>query len=68
VPVSISGTRYIQPRGAIKVKPGPIKVVISPPINPKDYRRKEDLMAAVFQAIAANYDPNYPYAPGHARG
>jgi len=68
VPVSISGTRYIQPRGAIKVKPGPIKVVISPPINPKDYRRKEDLMAAVYQAIEANYDPYYPYGPDSDHG
>ncbi len=63
VPVSINGTRYIMSRGALRVKPGPVKVVISPPINPQDYRRKEDLMAAVFEAISANYDPYYPYGP-----
>jgi 1-acyl-sn-glycerol-3-phosphate acyltransferase len=63
VPVSISGTRYIQPRGTSRVQPGPIKVVISPPIHPQDYQRKEELMAAVFEAIAANYDPYYPYGP-----
>lgn len=63
VPVSISGTRFIQPRGALQIRPGPVRVVISPPIHPKDYRRKEDLMAAVYQAIAANYDPDYPYGP-----
>ena len=68
VPVSINGTRFIKSRSAWRVKPGPVQVVISPPINPKDYRRKEDLMAAVFQAIAANYDPYYPYGPDDSLG
>jgi 1-acyl-sn-glycerol-3-phosphate acyltransferase len=64
VPVSISGTRFIQPRGTIRMKPGPIKVVISPPIAPDTFRRKEDLMAAVRQAIEAHYDPDFPHGPG----
>ena len=68
VPVSINGTRYIKSRGTLRVKPGPVKVVISPPINPQDYRRKEDLMAAVYQAIDANYDPYYPYGPDSSHG
>lgn len=67
VPVSISGTRYIQPRGAIAVRPGPIRVVISPPIDPRDFQRKEDLTAAVYQAIAAHYDPYFPYGPDRVR-
>jgi 1-acyl-sn-glycerol-3-phosphate acyltransferase len=64
VPVSISGTRFIQPRGTIRVKRGPIRVVISPPVDPNRFRRKEDLMEAVHQAIAAHYDPDFPYDPG----
>jgi 1-acyl-sn-glycerol-3-phosphate acyltransferase len=67
VPVSISGTRYIKRKGRLEVRPGPIKVVISPPIQPQDFKRKEDLMAAVFEAIAANYDPYFPYGPGSER-
>jgi len=63
VPLSINGTRFIKSRSLWRIKPGPVQVIISPPINPKDYRRKEDLMAAVFQAIAAHYDPYYPYGP-----
>jgi len=63
VPLSINGTRFIKSRSPWRIKPGPVQVIISPPINPKDYRRKEDLMAAVFQAIAAHYDPYYPYGP-----
>jgi 1-acyl-sn-glycerol-3-phosphate acyltransferase len=65
VPVSISGTRFIQPPGTINMKPGPIKVVISPPIAPHTFRRKEDLMAAVRQAIEAHYDPDFPHGPGN---
>ncbi|MCK9377801.1 MAG: 1-acyl-sn-glycerol-3-phosphate acyltransferase [Syntrophobacterales bacterium] len=64
VPVSISGTRFIQPPGVIRMRPGPIKVVISPPINPGAVKRKEELMAAVRQAIDARYDPDFPFGPG----
>lgn len=64
VPVSLSGTRGIQPRGALRVKPGPVRVVISPPVYPRDFRRKEDLMDAVRQAIAAHYDPDFPGSVG----
>jgi 1-acyl-sn-glycerol-3-phosphate acyltransferase len=67
VPVSLSGTRFIQPRGTLQVRSGPVRVVISPPIHPKDYRRKEDLMNAVYQAIAAHYDPDFPYGSDHTR-
>jgi 1-acyl-sn-glycerol-3-phosphate acyltransferase len=64
VPISISGTRFIQPRGSLRVRPGPVRLVISPPVFPHDFPRKEDLMEAVRQAIAAHYDPDYPYGPG----
>jgi 1-acyl-sn-glycerol-3-phosphate acyltransferase len=65
VPVSISGTRFIQTRESIRVKPGPIKVVISPPISPTTFPHKEELMAAVRQAIDAHYDPDFPYGLGN---
>jgi len=61
VPVSISGTRFIQPRKTVRVRPGPVKIVISPPFFPKNFRRKEELMAAVQQSMAASYDPDFPY-------
>ena len=63
VPVAINGTRFIKIPGSLRMRPGPVRVVISAPIHPQDYKRKEDLMAAVYQAIAANYDPDYPYGP-----
>ena len=67
-PVAISGTRFIQPRGTIRVKPGPVKIVIRPPLFPQNFRRKEDLMAAVFESIAAAYDPDFPYGTGKFNG
>ncbi len=65
VPISINGTLAIQPRGSLYIRPGPVKVVISPPVHPRDFigRPKEDLMAAVHQAIADKFDPDYPYGP-----
>jgi 1-acyl-sn-glycerol-3-phosphate acyltransferase len=60
VPVVINGTLAIQPRGALRLRPGPIQVIISPPIAAQDFNRKEDLMDAVRQAIAAHFNPDYP--------
>jgi 1-acyl-sn-glycerol-3-phosphate acyltransferase len=65
VPVSISGTRFIQPRASIRVRPGPIKVFISPPVFPTTFHHKEELMATVRQAIEAHYDPDFPDGPGN---
>jgi 1-acyl-sn-glycerol-3-phosphate acyltransferase len=70
VPISISGTMAIQPRGALRIKPGPVKVVISPPVRPQDYRGrpKEEFMAAVYKAIADHFDPDYPHGPAKSCG
>lgn len=68
VPVAVNGTRFVQPRGAFKVKPGVVQVVICPPIFPGDFRRKEELMLAVQQSLAAAYDPDFPYASGGGDG
>jgi 1-acyl-sn-glycerol-3-phosphate acyltransferase len=68
VPVGLSGTRFIQPRGTIRVQPGPVKMVIRPPLFPQNFRRKEELMAAVRQSIAAAYDPDFPHGTGKFNG
>lgn len=68
VPVAISGTMAIQPRGSLQVRPGPVKVVISPPIDPRKFqgRPKEELMAAVHRAISDHFDPDYPYGSNNS--
>lgn len=68
VPVAINGTRFIQPRGTVRVRPGPVKIVVRPPIFPQNFRRKADLMNAVQASLAAGYDPHYPYGPEDADG
>jgi 1-acyl-sn-glycerol-3-phosphate acyltransferase len=70
VPISISGTLAIQPRGSLHLRPGPVRVFISPPIDPRDFRGrpKEELMAAVHQAIDDHFDPDYPYGLAKPRG
>jgi 1-acyl-sn-glycerol-3-phosphate acyltransferase len=69
VPVTINGTLAIQPRGSLHIRPGPVKVIISPPIDPKDFRGrpKGKLIAAVHRAIAEQFDPDYPYGPDQPR-
>ena len=63
VPVSISGTQFIQPRGVLRIHPGPVKVVLGPPLETTAYtlNRKQELMAELRAAIERNLDPNYPY-------
>jgi 1-acyl-sn-glycerol-3-phosphate acyltransferase len=61
VPVAINGTMAIQPRGALRLQPGPIQVVIAPPVDPLQFANKEALMAAVRREIARRFDPDYPH-------
>lgn len=72
VPVSISGTRFIQARGMFRIHPGPVKVVLGHPIETRAYtlNRKQELMVELQAAIEQNYDPDYPYGPrrGKVRG
>ncbi len=68
VPVAVNGTRFVQPRSSLRVRPGKVQVVVCSPIFPQNFRRKEELMAAVQQSLAAAYDPDFPYGPGGAHG
>ncbi len=60
VPVAISGSHRILPKGSLRVRPGRVKVVMGPPIqtveggNP---RSKEQVSAEVYQAICSMLDP-----------
>ena len=53
VPVSICGTESMMKKGSMKVYPGTAHVVFHPPIMPRDYGSREELMAAVREAIAS---------------
>jgi 1-acyl-sn-glycerol-3-phosphate acyltransferase len=53
VPVIISGTSGMMPKGSLKVVPGEAVVRFLPVIEPRDFATREELMAAVRGAMEA---------------
>jgi len=51
VPVTITGTHYIMPKGRFAIKPGLATVIFHAPIEPKDFGDREYLMEKVRAAI-----------------
>jgi len=52
VPVAISGTEAMLPKGSVWIAPGVATVQMLPPIDPANFSSRDDLMAAVRAAIA----------------
>jgi 1-acyl-sn-glycerol-3-phosphate acyltransferase len=61
VPVSISGSRFILPKNNLRINPGKIKIVLSDPINAKNYgyQGREKLSNDVRNIILKNYNEHY---------
>jgi 1-acyl-sn-glycerol-3-phosphate acyltransferase len=53
IPVSIYGTEQMMPRGTLRTRRGTAHVVFHAPVNPADFRTREDLLKAVRAAIAS---------------
>ena len=51
VPITITGTHDAMPKGRFAIKPGLVKVVFHPPIEPKDFGTRECLMEKVRAVI-----------------
>jgi 1-acyl-sn-glycerol-3-phosphate acyltransferase len=51
VPVTITGTHYVMPKGRFAIKPGIVTVNFHPPIEPKDFGSRECLMEKVRTVI-----------------
>lgn len=51
VPITITGTRYVMPKGRFAIKPGVVTVAFHPPIEPEDFGDRECLMEKVRAAI-----------------
>jgi 1-acyl-sn-glycerol-3-phosphate acyltransferase len=51
VPVTITGTHDAMPKARFAIKPGQVKVVFHPPIDPKDFGTRECLMEKVRKVI-----------------
>ena len=58
VPVVITGTRAIMPKGRFRVYPGPVSMVIHKPIDTSTYTRetKEALMQSVRRVLCDNFE------------
>ena len=53
IPVSIHGTETMMKKGSLSIAPGTAHVVFHAPLAPRDYATRDDLMAAVRDAIAS---------------
>ena len=51
VPITITGTHYVMPKGRFAIKPGIVTVNFHPPIEPKDFASRECLMEKVRTVI-----------------
>jgi 1-acyl-sn-glycerol-3-phosphate acyltransferase len=52
IPVAISGTERMMRKGSLAITPGVAQVQMLPPIYPRDFAHRFDLMRAVHDAIA----------------
>jgi 1-acyl-sn-glycerol-3-phosphate acyltransferase len=49
--VTIVGTHYVMPKGRFSIEPGVVTLVFHKPIEPAEFRSREELMAKVRAAI-----------------
>jgi 1-acyl-sn-glycerol-3-phosphate acyltransferase len=53
IPVSIWGTETMMAKGSMRIHPGTAHILFHPPIYPKDFATREDLLKAVREAVAS---------------
>jgi 1-acyl-sn-glycerol-3-phosphate acyltransferase len=70
VPITITGTHYIMPKGRLAIKPGIATVIFHPPIEPNDFGSRECLMekvrAAIESGLPVEFKQTVPVAEGSA--
>lgn len=59
VPVTISGTHYVMPKGRFSVKPGIVTVTFHQPIEPGDFGTRDCLIEKVRRAIDSGLPEEY---------
>jgi len=59
VPVTITGTHYVMPKGRFAIKPGLVKVIFHAPIEPEDFGNRECLMEQVRVVIKSGLPEEY---------
>jgi 1-acyl-sn-glycerol-3-phosphate acyltransferase len=53
IPVSIYGTETLMGKGSFAIRPGTVHFVFHPPIHPRDFETREQLLLAMRAAIAS---------------
>lgn len=59
VPMTIVGTHHAMPKGRFAIKPGLVKMIFHPPIEPKDFGTRECLMEKVRAVIESGLREEY---------
>jgi 1-acyl-sn-glycerol-3-phosphate acyltransferase len=59
VPVTIAGTHYAMPKKRFAIKPGRVRVIFHPPIEPRDFGSREELMERVRTTIESGLPEEY---------
>jgi len=57
VPITLLGTETLWPKGKFFIKPGEVTVVFHPPVDPKQFSDRDDLVKAVRDQIASALPP-----------
>ena len=63
VPVTISGTHYVWPKGRFAIKPAEVEVIFHDPIEPRNFGSRDDLMEKVRRAIDSGLPPELQASP-----
>jgi 1-acyl-sn-glycerol-3-phosphate acyltransferase len=63
VPMTIVGTYYAMPKRRFAIKPGPVKVIFHPPIEPQDFGSRDCLMEKVRSVIESGLPEEYRTTP-----
>ena len=63
VPVTIIGAYEVWPKGHFKVSPGTITIVFHPPMDPKQFSSREELLEAVHAKVESALPENYRAQP-----
>jgi 1-acyl-sn-glycerol-3-phosphate acyltransferase len=68
VPITITGTHEVMPKGRFAIKPGVVTVIFHPPIEPKDFGGRECLMEKVRDVIDSGLPEEYRQASLATKG
>lgn len=59
VPLTVSGTHYVMPKGRFSIKPGLVTVIFHEPILPEQFGTRDELMGKVRAAINSGLPEEY---------